>query len=268
VRDHYLVLGIPRNASERMVKIAFEAKLKALDDPGYRVPASVKREEERQLRLALATLSVPHLRTAYDARLDEEGDEGEAHAWVPRGRIALLALLLAVAAGAWLLYDRVQSRERAEVARAEKAAQERREAIWRERIEANDARREAMRQDEEASFVAGRKWQENADFERERAMDDRRRQVQEARDRQEESSASFRESQARAAREQAERQAQGTEEEKRRAAQAEVERQKAYLRSLEQDEERARAARHEQAQREALEKEYRRQLEERQKQAN
>ena len=51
-------------------------------------------------------------------------------------------------------------------------------------------------------------------------------------------------------------------------AQAEVERQKAYLRSLEQDEERARAARHEQAQREALETEYRRQFEERQRQAN
>lgn len=268
MRDYYQILGIPRTSSERMVKIAFEAKLKALDDPGYAVPASVKRDEERQLRLALATLSVPHLRAAYDTRLDEELDEGEARSWVPRGRIALVALLFAVAAGAWLLYDRVQARERAEIARAEKAEKDRREARWRERVEANEARREAMRQEEEAAIAAGKKWQENSDWERERAMDERRRQAQEARDRAEESSASYRESQARAAREQAERQAQRTEEEKRRAAQAEVDRQKAYLRSLEQDEERARAARHEQAQREAFEKEVRRQLEERQKQAN
>jgi len=266
MRDHYDILGIPRTSSDRMVKIAYEAKMKALDDPGYQVPASVRREEERQLRLAQATLSVPHLRAAYDARLDEQDDEGEARGWVPRGRIALVAILLAVSAGAWLLYDRVQSRERAEIARAEKAEKDRREARWRERVEANEARREAMRQEEEAAIAAGKKWQESSDWERERALDERRRQAQEAKDRAEESNASFRESQARAAREQAERQSQRAEEEKRRAAQAEVDRQKAYLRSLEQDEERARAARHEQAQREALEKEYRRQLEERQKQ--
>ncbi len=37
MRDHYLALGIPRNASERMVKLAFEGKMKALADAGVKV---------------------------------------------------------------------------------------------------------------------------------------------------------------------------------------------------------------------------------------
>lgn len=271
MRNHYEVLGIPRDASDGLVKLAWEGKMKALADPGYSASASEKREEERLLRLAYATLSVHRLRAAYDDKLDAaeiaelEAPVGLA-AWVPRSRIALFALALAVLAGGGLFYERYQVREREALARAEKARQAAQEAKWRERAEQAEARREEQRLAEEAGMVAGRQWQERNDLERERAAYDAQRRAQEAQANWAEMSARDRENLARAAREQAELQARRAEEERRREAQLEVERQKAYLKGLELDEERARLLRHEQAQREAREREYRRQLEERQSQ--
>lgn len=266
MRDHYEILGIPRHASDRMVQIAFEGKLKALADPGYAAAPSVKREEERQLRLAFATLSVPHLRAAYEDSLDAQAvvESDEERGWLPRGRLAAVALLLVVLAGAGVAWERTQARERAEAARAEQAQKEAREARWRERAEQADARRQEQAEEEEASRIAGKAWQERTDLERERAAYDAQRRAQEAQAMGAELSARDREAQARAAREQAEQQARRTDEEKRREAQQEVERQKAYLRGLELDEERARVERAERVQREAREQEYRRLLEERQ----
>jgi colicin import membrane protein len=264
MRDHYETLGIPRNASERMVQLAFEGKMKALADPDYAASARERSREETRLREAFATLSHPLKRVAYDARLAaaDTGGDDDAEGWLTRGRLALIAILLVVVAGGWIWNERLRAREREEIARADRAREEARQAVWKERAEAAEARREAQRLEEEAGAAAGRQWQERTDLERERAASEAQRRAQEAQAVSAEAYARDRESLARAARERAEQQALSAEEEKRRAAQMEVERQKAYLRGLELDEERARAARHEQALREAREREYQRQLEE------
>jgi hypothetical protein len=267
MQDHYETLGIPRHASDRMVQLAYEGKMKALADPGYAASARERRAEEQRLREAFATLSHPHRRVAYDARLaavEAAGDEDPA-GWSTRGRLALIATLLAVAAAGWIWNERLRAREREEIARADRAREEARQAVWRERAEAAEARREAQREEEEAALREGRQWQERTDLERERAAYEAQRRAQEAQAAYAESQSRYGDSAARASRERAEQQAQQAEEERRRAAELEVERQKAYLRGLELDEERARALRHEQALREAREKEYRRQLEESQK---
>jgi len=264
--DHYEILGIPRHASDRMVQIAYDGKMKALADPDYAASARERREEERRLREAFATLSQPHRRVAYDAKLAAlDAGEDEEEGWLTRGRLALIAVLVAVAAGGWIWNERLRAREREEIARTDRAREEARQAVWRERAEAAEARREAQRLEEEAGIAAGRQWQERTDLERERAAYETQRRAQEAQAGSAEAYARDRESFARAARERAEQQAQRAEEEKRRAAEMEVERQKTYLRGLELDEERARAVRHEQALRESREREYRRQLEESQK---
>jgi colicin import membrane protein len=265
--DHYEILGIPRHASERMVQLAYDGKMKALADPDYAASARERREEEERLREAFATLSHPLKRVAYDARLEaiEAGGDDDAQGWLTRGRLALIGVLLAVVAGGWIWNERLRAREREEVARADRAREEARQAVWKERAEAAEARREAQRLEEEAGIAAGRQWQERTDLERERAAYEAQRRAQEAQAASADSYSRYSDSAARAARERAEQQAQLAEEERRRAAQVEVERQKAYLRGLELDEERARALRHEQALREAREKEYRRQLEESQK---
>jgi hypothetical protein len=265
--DHYEILGIPRHASDRMIQIAYDGKMKALADPDYAASARERRAEEDRLREAFATLSHPLKRVAYDAKLAalEAGGDEDSGGWLTRGRLALIGVLLAVVAGGWIWNERLRAREREEIARADRAREEARQAVWKERAEAAEARREAQRLEEEAGIAAGRQWQERTDLERERAAYEAQRRAQEAQAGSAEAYARDRESLARAVRERAEQQALRAEEEKRRAAEMEVERQKAYLRGLELDEERARAARHEQALREAREKEYRRQLEESQK---
>jgi curved DNA-binding protein CbpA len=258
VHDYYQVLGVARNASPQIMKLAFEGKLKALADPAYAATPAEKREEERLLREALVTLTVPAKRAPYDAKLEAfeaEGPAAKRPAWlVP----AALASVLALAAGGMWVN---QSREKERLRLAEERLAMEKETARRS-ADAEDARiREAQARREEAVAVT-RERSEQLRVQRERAEYERWRRTQEAQARYADSA---QERQARNeiyAKQREEERLRREEEARRRQAQYEVERQKQYLRSLELEEERARAARHESAQREAREREYQRMMEE------
>ena len=262
--DYYQVLGIARDASPQVVKYAFEGKAKALADPAYAASPAEKREEERLLKEAYITLSVPAKRSAYDAKLSAFEDEAAAArssrpAWlVP----AVAAALVAVAAGGlWTNHSREKERLRLEDERIA--------------MEKENTRRKAEREAERIRELQGR-YEDSTEqarlrgeqlrMQRERADYERWKRTEEMRARQGESMRQSEERRAVAEKLREEENLRRAEEERRRQAQREVDRQKDYLRRQELEEERIRAARHEQAQREAREREYRQYLEEQRRQ--
>ena len=260
MHDYYQVLGIARDASPQVVKYAFEGKAKALADPAYAASPAEKREEERLLKEAYITLSVPAKRGAYDAKLFAFEDEAAAAgsprpAWlVPAIAAALVAL---AAGGVWTNHSREKERLRLEEQRIalEKDSARRKAEDEAERIREAQAR-------QEASSEQYRLRNEQLRMQRERADYDRWRRTEEMRARQGESMRESQERRAAMEKQREEENLRRAEEDRRRQAQREVDRQKEYLRRQEMEEERIRAARHAQAQREAQEREYRQYMEE------
>lgn len=266
MHDFYRLLGIARDASAQVVRFAFEGKLKALADPAYTASPAEKREEERLLREALVTLTVAAKREAYDAKLAAFEEGGGANASRRRSLAlpAVLAAFVAVAALAWWK-ERADVRERVRIEEARAAAQAERDRLAAEREAKRQEELQALQERREEAMALSRERNERLRVQRERADYDRQRRYEEMRVRQAESARESRERRTALEERRAEEIARRAEEESRRAALRELERQKEYLRRQELEEERVRAARHAQAQREAQEREYRRLLEERER---
>ena len=260
MQDHYQILGIARDASPQVVRFAFEGKMKALADPAYAAPTAEKREEERRLKEAFVTLSVPAKRGPYDGKLaafEEQlaASAGRRPPWlVPAAVVACVAL----AAGAlWNSHSREKERVRLEEGRVamEKENARRKAQAEDERLGELEARREEV-------IEATRQRAEQARIQRERTDYDRLKRTQEAQVRYSDSARQRQELNALRETQRVEERLRRAEDERRRAALVELERQKAYLRRQELEEERVRAARHDRANREAREREYQQYLEE------
>jgi hypothetical protein len=260
MHDYYQILGIARDASPQLVRFAFEGKSKALADPAYAASPAEKREEERLLKEAFVTLSVPAKRVAYDAKLsDFEGAAAVERAWRPTWLIpAVAASVVALAAvGLWTNHSREKERLRIEEQRVslDKENARRKAEDDAERIRENQAR-------QEASTEQARLRGEQLRMQRERTEYDRWKRTEEMRARQGDAMRESQERRLATDKQREEERLRRAEEDRRREAQREVDRQKEYLRRQELEEERIRAARHAQAQREAQEREYRQYLEE------
>lgn len=243
--NYYQVLGVPHDATDRIIKIAYEGKVKSLGKAG--LSETETRNEQRLLDQAFATLSNPAKRSWHDKQLDDE-----QHAAVDAARArnrkgwfaaAVLALLL-VAGGSYWAVDRVNERERLRLEElrianqkakddARAAAEEERLAQERARMEyrqSNDTRRSyaydrsysdrMSRYNRDSAFTEEvRSRTLNSWDKRERNYDeDRNRHLSDA---------------------------------DRRKAWAEVERQKRFVAEREREEERIRTERHYRVQREA-----------------
>ncbi|MBL0141195.1 MAG: hypothetical protein IPP91_03815 [Betaproteobacteria bacterium] len=260
MHDYYHVLGIGRSASAQIARLAFDGKMKALADPAYAASAEEKRAEERLLREAFVTLSVPAKRGPYDAKLAAFEDQGGAGtgsrpAWFAPA--IGLGILVVAASGIWMNHSNDKERLRME---EERLAMEKENTRRKADLDAERIRDYKARQDEASETARSRNEQQRVA--RERVDYDRWRRTEELRAVQSEAARASLESRAKNEKLREEAQVQRTEQERVRAAQREVDRQKEYLRRQEIEEERARAARHAQAEREAREREYRQYLEE------
>jgi hypothetical protein len=246
MQNYYELLGVSRDASPRIVTIAYEGKLKALGKSG--LSEAERRAEERELEKAHVTLSNPAKKAWYDKQLESTpaGAPPDRRGLVTAG----VVVLVLVAGGAWYSMERAKAREmvrleeqriaieqekmrhqaeiekarllesqeartqgydyRREAAAASRAERERRAAEYQRRYEDNTALRDQ---------VSGRVLN---------SYDERERQMREDRERR-------------------------LAENERRQAQAEVERQKRFVAEREREEERIRTERHYRAQREAAE---------------
>ena len=250
MQNYYELLGVSRDASPRIVAIAYEGKLKALAKSG--LPEAERLAEERALEKAHVTLSNPAKKAWYDKQL--EGSPAEQ----PRGRgglvVAGLVVVLLAAGGAWYSLERSKARELVRL-------EEQRIAVEQERIrnqaEIEKARLLDTQQARESGYDYRREAAQASRAERERRAEEYRRRYEENRAMRDQvgsrvlNSYDERERQMREDRER--RQAESD----RRQAQAEVERQKRFLAEREREEERIRTERHYRAQREAAEVQHR-----------
>lgn len=111
--NYYQVLGVPHDASDKIIKIAYEGKLKALAKAG--LSEDETRNEQRLLEQAYVTLSNPAKRSWHDKQLDAEQHEAADSARA-RNRMgwfaaAVLAILL-VGGSSYYAVQRVDERER------------------------------------------------------------------------------------------------------------------------------------------------------------
>lgn len=270
VRDFYEVLGVPRDASPKLVQLAFEGKMKALADPAYAASPAEKREEERLLKEAFVTLSNPAKRGPYDEKLAAFEEQASAAPSRPAWLVPAVAAALVVAIGGGILSRHLEDRERQRVEAERQARQEeeaRLRAIAREEREREmTAQREAREAEMQARNEQYRTQRERADFERWRSSVDQQARYGESLRQQQDRNALYEAQRAESQRRQAEERERREEESRRRQALSEVERQKEFLRRQEMEEERLRAERHYRAQQEAREREYRQMLEERRRQ--
>ncbi len=262
MHDFYQVLGVARDASPKLVKLAFEGKLKALADPAYGASPADRREEERLLREAFVTLSMEAKRGPYDAKLAAFEEEGAGNGFSRPGWHvpAAVATCVALAAGAyWVSDSREKERMRLE---GQRLAMERQKEDERRKAQAEEARLLELQERREAVVARTRESSEQMRIQRERADYDRLRRTEEAQARYGESARERQERNALHEKQREEERLRREEEGRRRAALSELERQKDYLRRQEFEEERIRVERHERVQREARERDYQLQLEE------
>ena len=118
--NHYEVLGVPRNASSKEVKKAYERKVRALAGP-----APQRAVQERILKDALDVLTNPAKRTTYDSRLGDSlpppASAGSGTALI----IGLAVVALTAAGVGFFLHER--SKDRAQMRMDERRAAEERE---------------------------------------------------------------------------------------------------------------------------------------------
>jgi hypothetical protein len=111
--NYYQVLGVPHDANDRVIKIAYEGKLKALAKA--ELSETERRNEERLLEQAYATLSSDAKRSWHDKQLALE-DQHAVDAARARNRMgwfaaAVMALLL-VGGSSYYAVQRIDDRER------------------------------------------------------------------------------------------------------------------------------------------------------------
>jgi curved DNA-binding protein CbpA len=111
--NYYQVLGVSQDASDKIIKIAYEGKLKALGKAG--LSEEETRNEQRLLEQAYVTLSNPAKRSWHDKQLDLE-QHAATDAARARNRMgwfaaAILAVLL-VGGSSYYAVQRIDQRER------------------------------------------------------------------------------------------------------------------------------------------------------------
>jgi hypothetical protein len=237
VEDYYRTLGVTRDATPSVVKIAYEGQLKALErsklDPAQRAA------EEKVLSQAYVTLSTPAKKAWYDQKLAEAP---EARPERPMKALIAAGVAVVMVAGclAWYFQARTAERERLEAQRIaieREAAKLKAEQAEEARLAAENERREqrlqSVRQGRE-STVRYRRESSSEMYQRvDRVLDageTRDRYNMGARDRAEQ----------RYAEDRARRQA----DEDLRKARVEAERQKRFVDQQEREEERIRTERH------------------------
>ena len=250
MQDYYLALGVSETATESVIKIAYEGKMKAL--VRAQMSDSERRAEERVLGQAYATLSNPGKREWYDRKREEAEPRAPliSNQALIGGSIALATLLLAV--GGWQAHLRGVERK---AALAQEARLEEQRAIAAARQQEAEERQQESQAAREATMQARREAEQRRALERDRYEVSSRQTYDSQRAR---SVAAQQEYQARAEEERQRRTYQQQEERNRyqaaqeqQRAQAEVERQRRGMEQREREEERIRLERHYKAQREA-----------------
>jgi curved DNA-binding protein CbpA len=242
--NYYQVLGVPHDASDRIIKIAYDGKTKALDRA--QLSETELRNEKRLLEQAYATLSNPAKRAWHNKQLAAEEhhavDSARSRNRMGWFAAAILALLL-VGGSSYYAVDRVNERERLRLEEL--------------RIANAKAKDEARAHAEEERLVqekAALQYRQQSDASRQYARD---RAYMDRQSRHDYNSAYQSEVRARALNSWDRRESNSEEdrsrylsEADRRKAWQEVERQKRFVEEREREEERLRTERHYRVQRE------------------
>ena len=256
MQNYYQILGVAPDASEQVIRIAVEGRLKALDDPRFPLSPEQRREEERSLREILVTLTVDAKRAVYDAKLYDPEAFAPVRARGQNTGLIFVAVMVAVVVLGFGAFAVERSRDR-EQARLEAE----RLTIERERLahesEMDRLRAAEQREREDSAERARQARTLNTQSARERDDIERWRRTTDSNLREQQSTSGYsreyeqdrinNEVMMQEIRERREEQA------RQYRARAEVERQKQYLRQREQEEERARLERHYRAQAESRE---------------
>lgn len=246
MQNYYELLGVSRDATPRIVTIAYEGKLKALAKSG--LSEAERLEEERNLERAHVTLSNPAKKAWYDKQLEGAPAHGPADR---RGLYAVLAVVLVlVAGGAWYSLERSKARELVRL-------EEQRIAVEQERIrhqaEIEKARLQETQQAREQGYDYRRESAAASRAERERRAEEYRRRYEDGAAMRDQVGARVLNTYDERERQMREDRERRLADEERRKALAEVERQKRFVAEREREEERIRTERHYRAQREAAE---------------
>jgi hypothetical protein len=243
--NYYQVLGVPHDASDKIIKIAYEGKTKALVKAG--LSEIEARKEQRLLDQAYATLFNPAKRSWHDKQLaTQQVDEVESartrsrKGWVAAGIMSILF----VAAMSYVAVERVNQREQIrleELRIANAKAKEDARAAEEEQRLANERASLAYRREADASrnYARDRAYLHSYDrYSRDWAFtDDVRSRTLNSWDTRE--------------RQREEDRTRYLAEADQRKAWQDVERQKRFVAEREREEERVRLERHYKAQREA-----------------
>lgn len=246
MQNYYELLGVPRDASPRIVTIAYEGKLKALAKAG--LPEAERLAEEKALEKAHVTLSNPAKKAWYDKQLEGAPVAPSADR---RGLVAVaVVVLLLVAGGAWYSLERSKARELVRL-------EEQRIAIEQEKIrhqaEIEKARLLETQRAREQGYDYRRESASASRAERERRAAEYQRRYEDNTALRDQVSGRVLNSYDERERQMREDRERRLAENDRRQAQAEVERQKRFVAEREREEERIRAERHYRAEREAAE---------------
>jgi hypothetical protein len=242
--NYYQVLGVSQDASDKIIKIAYEGKHKALAKAG--LSEEETRSEQRLLEQAYVTLSNPAKRSWHGKQLDSE-QHAAVDAARTRNRMgwfaaAILAVLLA-GGSSYYAVQRIDQRERNRLEELRivnaKAKEEARAAAEEERLAQEKAALQ-YRQESDAS----------RQYARDRAYMDRQGRYNGDSAYQDQVRARTLNSWDRRESNYEEDRTRRLSEADRRAAWQEVERQKRFVAEREREEERVRAERHYRVQRE------------------
>jgi curved DNA-binding protein CbpA len=113
--DYYGLLGVSREASPSVLKIAYEGKVKALAKGN--LSEAERKSEERQLLAAYETLTDPLRRERYEERLEATASREESRAKAIPAIAAVVFLVLAV--GGYVGYTRHVAEQKRQLARLE-----------------------------------------------------------------------------------------------------------------------------------------------------
>jgi hypothetical protein len=242
--DYYQVLGVPHDASDKIIKIAYEGKLKSLGKA--ELSETELKNEQRLLEQAYVTLTNPAKRSWHDKQLDAEHHAAEDAART-RNRMgwfaaAVLAILL-VAGSSYYGVHRIDQREKNRL-------EELRIANAKAKEEARAAAEEERLAQERAAFEYRQSSDASRNYARDRAYMDRQGRYNRDSAYQDEIRSRTLNTWDRRESNYQEDRSRYLSEADRRAAWQEVERQKRFVAEREREEERIRTERYYRVQRE------------------
>ena len=135
MKDYYDILGIARDATPNVVKIAYEGKVKKL----ARLSDSKRAAEEKPLKEAFAILSNPAKREHFDSRLMElDANLGGSGSNAPLV-IGIVVVALTAAGIGYFLSERSKAQKAARI-EEQRVAAERKAAPQKETLERADGK--------------------------------------------------------------------------------------------------------------------------------